>query len=143
MASLSAERLTPREGDGYVYKAKCAAVKIYAGSLVATNSSGYAGPLTASTYATAVLGVAEETVDNSGGSAGDLSIKIRRGCKFAFDNDGTNAVAQSHTGKKPGFMDATSVNNAGGTPAITPASLAEARIDGIDPDTSQVWVFIP
>ncbi len=141
MASLSAERITQRRGEGVIYPAKCAAVKIYAGSLVGTNSSGYAGPLTASTYATAVLGVAEETVDNSGGSEGDLSIKVRRGCTFAFDNDGTNAAAQSHIGKKPGFMDATSVNNAGGTPAITPASSADARIDEIDSD-GQVWVFI-
>jgi hypothetical protein len=52
---------------------------IYAGAIVAMNSTGYAigGTTTAGLLC---AGRAEETVDNSSGSSGDKYIRIRRGC---------------------------------------------------------------
>lgn len=122
-----------------MFPVKLAAVKVYAGTVLATNTSGFAGPLGAS-YNTALLGVAEDTVDNSGGVAGDKSVNVRRSCAFALGNNGTNAVAQADIGKKPGFIDDNLVNN-GTTPTLNPASAAEARIEEIDSDGA-VWVYI-
>lgn len=48
---------------------------IYKGSLVGDNASGYARPLVAGDP---LLGIAEETVDNSAGGAGAKTVKVRQ-----------------------------------------------------------------
>lgn len=54
-----------------------AAVKIYKGSLVAFNTAGYATGA-ADTSGFTFAGIAYETVDNSAGAAGALSIRVKR-----------------------------------------------------------------
>lgn len=66
---------------------------IYAGALVVVNASGYAEPATAAASKIAA-GVALEEVDNSAGSDGDKSVKVRRGV-FKFANKGADAVDQA------------------------------------------------
>lgn len=58
-----------------------AGVKIYAGTAVATATSGYAGPLTLGTYV-GFAGIAVEVCDNTGGAAGAKRVKVRRGRCF-------------------------------------------------------------
>ncbi len=64
--------------------------KIFDGSLVALDATGYAVPgATADTLIAA--GRAEVFVDNTGGADGAVSVKVRRGV-FKFDNDDTDPV---------------------------------------------------
>lgn len=93
MAALTQERIIDRRGSVPTQFTKaCGVDVIYKGSMVARNGSGYAVPAE-TTGSTAVIGVAMQTVDNSGGSAGDKEVRLQRGV-FAFENSGTNALAE-------------------------------------------------
>jgi hypothetical protein len=83
MAALTQDRNTAtREGRSYSLGV-AASTKVYAGSMVAVNSSGYAVPA-ADTSGLKVVGRAEEQVDNSSGANGDKSVLVREGVfKFA------------------------------------------------------------
>ena len=77
MADLTAVR-DEQHQQGVQIPRKMSNVKIFSGALVEVNSSGYAD--NAGDDAGAVFaGVAQETKDNSGGSAGDLEIVVRQG----------------------------------------------------------------
>lgn len=93
-----------------------ASAKIFAGALVALNNSGYAIPAADAANAR-VIGRAEETVDNTGGSAGDLSCKVKRGI-FAYKNDATNPCTIAHVGKKIYVKDDETVQSATGTNSV-------------------------
>lgn len=74
MAQLTAEKARAfKLGDTEEYPVIAAGI-IYEGSLVGENASGYARQLVA---ADPFLGVALETVDNTGGAAGAKSVKVR------------------------------------------------------------------
>ena len=60
------------------------------------NAAGYAVNAT-DTAGGVVVGVADETVDNSAGSVGDLSIKVRRTGVFTFVFAGTATIADVNT----------------------------------------------
>ena len=78
--NISAEHSTKyKEGD--LASFALAAVKVYKGSLVCA-SSGYASHTPVAS--TPFLGVAAETVDNSGGSAGDNNIRVHTTGVFYF-----------------------------------------------------------
>jgi len=77
MPALTKDRKTSyKEGVEIGYKV-AASTKIYAGSSVCLNASGYAIPA-ADTAGFIFLGVAQEYVDNSSGANGDLTVKVRR-----------------------------------------------------------------
>lgn len=77
MTALSADRKTNyREGVEMEHPV-AAAVTIYAGSLVCLDASGYATP-GADAAGVKFLGVAQESADNSSGSAGDVNVRVRR-----------------------------------------------------------------
>lgn len=61
-----------------------AAVKIFKGAIVAVNSSGYAVPIDPSVAGHRFIGVANETVDNSAGSAGAKSLNVTKCGSFIF-----------------------------------------------------------
>lgn len=74
MSDLTASRDDKRQ-EGVLVDVALAAVKVFKGSILTFNSSGYADVGDASeTFA----GIAMETVDNSGGSAGDKSVRVWR-----------------------------------------------------------------
>lgn len=112
--ALSADRATAHK-DTEVVKAKLAAsTKVYGGGIAALNASGYA--INGADVAGAnVIGVFEEQVDNSSGSAGDRSAKVRRGKAFYFKNSATNAVAQAHLFTNVYVEDNETVSSDGGT----------------------------
>jgi len=84
MSALTRDRATPyREGIEVEYSV-AANLKIYAGSLVCVSAAGYAVPA-ADTSGYRFAGVAMEQVDNSGGSAGGKTVKLRRAGVFEFD----------------------------------------------------------
>lgn len=80
-------------------RVKMAAVKIYQGGAVGVIiGTGYATPLVVATAGMKFIGVAEETVDNSAGSAGDKWIRVKVRGIVAFDTTGTVTVAQIGVG---------------------------------------------
>ncbi len=84
MAALTKDRATSyREGVEIDFPV-AATTKIYAGSLVCVNASGYAVPA-ADTAGLKFIGVALQQMDNSTGANGDKSLRIRRTGVFEFD----------------------------------------------------------
>ncbi|MFZ5448613.1 MAG: hypothetical protein ACOZFS_08275 [Thermodesulfobacteriota bacterium] len=84
MAGLTRDRATPyREGIEVEYPV-ATNTKIFAGSLVCVNAAGYAVPAS-DTSGLHFAGVALEQVDNSGGSNGGQTVKLRRAGVFEFD----------------------------------------------------------
>ncbi|MBI4822657.1 MAG: hypothetical protein HY805_00275 [Nitrospirae bacterium] len=78
MSALTADRKTPYREDITYSIGVAGASKIFAGSIVAINSSGYAVPAS-DTAGLRVIGRAEEQVDNSAGANGDKSVLVRKG----------------------------------------------------------------
>jgi hypothetical protein len=112
-----------------------ASTKIEAGKMVGVNSSGYAVEA-ADTSGIKVLGVADHTVDNSSGSNGALSVRVRRGKQFLLKNSATNAVDVADAGTYVFVEDDETVADAAGTNGVIAGSCIEVVSDG-------VWVEIP
>ena len=79
--------------DGEIVAYPMAAVKIPKGALVNINAAGYATNATDAAGET-FAGVAYETVDNSAGSAGDLSIRVETTGTFVFVDGGGNGTGR-------------------------------------------------
>lgn len=78
MTALTQDRNTLRRDGNQIEPPVAAATRIYGGSIVCINTSGYAVP--GSTLTTLkVAGVAEDRADNSGGAAGDIRVRLRKG----------------------------------------------------------------
>jgi hypothetical protein len=124
--ALTADRNTPRlEGD---FKSLLmSASKIFAGAIVMRNATGYATK-GATALALHGVGVAQEQVDNSGGSAGDLSIKVREGV-FRFANSASSdAIADDDIGKLCYAVDDATVAKTNGASTRSVAGI----IAGVD-----------
>lgn len=111
--------------DGELISVPMAAVKIFAGGLVAANATGYATPGAVSTALT-YLGRAEETVDNTGLAPGANSVLVRRGKAFKFDNSGADAVTQASLGKLCYIVDDLTVALTNGNGTRSPAGIVLA-----------------
>jgi hypothetical protein len=84
MSALTKDRATSyREGIEIEFLV-AANTKIFAGSLVCVNSSGYAAPA-ADTAGFRFIGVAMQQVDNSTGADGAKNLRVRRTGVFEFD----------------------------------------------------------
>lgn len=94
MTALATERDTVRiinSGyDGFTKLPVKAGVKIFQGSIVGLDGNGDAEP--ADVGSTRAVGRARETVDNTAGADGDLTIEIEFGI-FRYVNSGSNSVA--------------------------------------------------
>jgi len=109
-----------------------AGVIIYAGTLVALDTSGNANPA-ANTSGLKVIGRAEETVDNSDGSAGDLNVNIKRGI-FKYANSGSAAVDANDVGKVCYVEDDTTVTETASN------SIKAGIVIALDDAGASVWV---
>ena len=132
MAALTADRNTPKMSAEQI-GVPMAAVKIFAGSLVAANATGYATPGATATTLT-YLGRAAETVDNTGGVAGAKTIRVDRKEAYKFANLGADLVTQADLGKTCYIVDDQTVAKTSGGAT---RSLA-GKVVGIDADG--VWV---
>lgn len=74
-----------------------AAAKVEGGKMVAVNATGYAieGADTANII---IMGVADQTIDNTAGADGAKSVRVRRGKAFLLKNSATNPVTQASVG---------------------------------------------
>ena len=79
MTALAAARYTKSKNLGAIKRYPCGVDIIYAGGIVMINSAGYAMPAAAASANAGCVGVATETVDNSGGAAGDEYVKVQEG----------------------------------------------------------------
>ena len=131
MAALTADRNTPyRDGELVKFKVKAAA-KIYAGAIVVSDA-GYAKPGVKAENLI-YLGRAEEFVDNTNGSDGDVSVLVRRGRAFKWANaGGANAAAQADVGKPAYIFDDQTVTDvAAGASKAGVAIILAVESDGV------------
>jgi len=126
------ERKTPWK-DGELVSYKMAATKIEMGNVVAL-ASGYATHA-GDTAGHIVVGVADETVDNSTGSAGDKSVLVRKRKAFKLKNHGTNVLTQALVGGSAYVADSQTVQTNAATNDIVVGKLLAVESDG-------VWVAI-
>lgn len=115
MAALTKERDTPRKHVHYVYDdlGVAASAKIFNGSIVSANATGFAKP-GADVASELCLGRARETVDNTGGADGAKKISIDCGI-FAYNTTGGNAITSADVGKIAEVLDDNNVVRAAGT----------------------------
>lgn len=98
MTALAADRKNDVVAGGssrYRYGKVAAAVLLYKGAALCRNLTGYLAP-GANTAGFKMVGIAQERVDNSAGSAGAAEVKYLTGVSALFKNDGTNPVTQAH-----------------------------------------------
>lgn len=76
--ALSSDKYTYEVGNTERIPPVKGSTKIYRGAMVAVNSSGVAVPVTAAT-GLVCLGVADVQADNSGGSDGDIKVRVKPG----------------------------------------------------------------
>ena len=135
MTALTKDRNTVRR-DGVQFSDPVAATtRIFAGSLVCLNASGYAVPGATSTTLKA-RGVAQEQVDNSAGAAGDLAIETRRGV-FPFANStSTDEITRADIGATAYIVDDQTVAKTSATNTRSVAGVIR------DVDSNGVWVEI-
>lgn len=134
MTALTAARNTPqRAGDILGYPVKASVKPIQGG--IAVLSAGYAAPATTATGLIAI-GRFEQTVDNTSGADGALSVQVRRGT-FRFGNSASgDLVAQADAGADCYLVDDQTVAK---TSATSTRSIA-GKIIAVD--ASGVWVKI-
>lgn len=134
MAALTADRNTvSRKGDDFEYPV-AAATKIYAGSMVGFNAgAAYATKAVTSTTLKGVK-VAQELADNSAGAAGDINVKVRKGC-FRFANSAAgDAITLADVGSDCYVVDDQTVAKTNGTGTRSVAGKVA------DVDAAGVWV---
>lgn len=134
MTALTADRDTiTRELRDRILPVK-GGVKIYAGAIVAIDSTGYAVKGATSTTLKAVAGRAAEQVDNTGGADGALFIKVRIG-HFRYANSAsTDAITLTELDQACYLVDDQTVAKTSGSATRVQAGIVR------DVDTSGVWV---
>lgn len=88
------------EKPGLVISYKISAVKVYKGALLGVNASGFAVPMDHAAANLKFTGVANETVDNSAGDAGDKNVNVTKSGTFVFKAASGFTPAQADVGKE-------------------------------------------
>ncbi|SDH91825.1 hypothetical protein [Roseospirillum parvum] len=136
MAALTADRNTPEKLDGRLRELPVAAdTVIHAGALTCLDAAGNAVPGSTATTLTAV-GRAEARADNAGGSAGDVTVKVKRGVFRFANSSGGDEVDRTHIGNPCYAVDDQTVAATDGTNTRSIAGLV------YDVDDLGVWVEI-
>ena len=132
--ALAADRNTPERSGKEFSAPVAAATKCFSGGIACLDVAGNAVPGSAALNLIAV-GRFEETVDNSAGQAGDLSVKIRAG-EFRFDNSAGDAIDRTGIGKICYIEDDETVSATDGGGAQSAAGYVT------DVDDYGVWVSL-
>lgn len=131
MAAATSE-INTNERAGIVRSYPLAAnTKVFAGTIGAANSSGYLVPAS-NADGLRVIGRIEETIDNTGGNAGDFSANVKEGI-FQWNNSDTSAVDPDDVGKFCYVEDDNTVAE-----AITSHAVKAGRV--VEVDSGGVWV---
>ena len=133
MAAATAQINTPeRQGKVTAYPV-AASTKIFAGTLVALDSSGNAVPAS-DAAGLRVIGLAQEDADNSAGLAGALKVATKNGV-FQLNNSTGDAVDANDKGKICYVEDDNTVSETGGTHKVKAGRVLDVGADGVWVDT--------
>lgn len=135
MTAATADRNPIRlEGD-LIEQALAAAVKVFAGTIVMRNASGY---LTKGQTALGLIGagIAQEQIDNSAGAAGDKTIEFRKGIFTVANSAAADAITIADIGKPCYAVDDQTVAKTDGRtlglPTRSPAGIvADVTLTGV------------
>lgn len=134
MTAIATERDTQRRlGDRAAYPV-LANTKVLAGTIATLTAAGYAqGGATATTLK--AVGVFDETVDNTGGSSGDVKAPVRNDGWFRFANSAAaDAITIADIGNSAYIVDNQTVAKTDGTGARSVAGKIR------DVDATGVWI---
>lgn len=134
MSAATSSIDTPQRTGFQVSDPVAAATKIFAGTIVALDALGNANP-GADAAGLKVRGIAQEDVDNSAGSAGDLRVLVKPGV-FKMNNSGTHALTEAHVGLKCFVEDDNTVSSDKGTNSIIAGTVLQVESDGVWVDFS-------
>lgn len=142
MAALTAGRKTQQMGTtcdfDYSQEPLAAGAKVFKGGIVARNTSGYA-VAGAATSTLVVLGIAEEDADNTSGSNGDVTARVRRGIFRVLNGSAADEIVQADAYGDCFLADDQSVRKTSSGGARPRAG----RIIKVEPGTSgDVWVWL-
>lgn len=134
MAALTAARNTPAAQGDIRSIPVAAGAKIYAGAMVAVVAASALADKATATVANMTVGRAEATVDNTGGAAGALNVKVRRGI-FRYANSAAgDLIARTEIGKAVYVVDDQTVAKTNATNTRPQAGIC------FDVDAQGVWV---
>ena len=88
------------ERPGLVMAYKLAAVKVWKGAMVGVDATGYLRPMNPATASLKFVGIANETVDNAAGNAGDKSLNVTKTGSFVLKAASGYTSAITELGKE-------------------------------------------
>lgn len=121
MAALTKDRQTEKKITGLKSYPVAASTKIYAGSLVALNSGGYAVPA-ADAASLRVVGVAKAQADNTSGANGAIMVNVESDILARFN---ASSITQAMVGQVMYVVDDNTFDDVVGTNGIKAGRLAE------------------
>ena len=126
--------LQSRGGPGLGLQYSCGVDILYKGAIVSVNAAGFlvAG---SDTTAERCVGIADENIDNSGGSAGDLVCRVLSGRAFLLP---ATSLLQTDVGTLAMIVDDGEVEVAAATTNDIPVGFIVEFVSA-----TSVWVFIP
>jgi|GEM_PF-943367 len=135
-ATTAVSITVPERQDNKSVFPVAASTKTLIGTFAAINSSGY---LLEATDATGlrVVGLHAQETDNSSGSAGDQSSRVRKGL-FLVKNSATNALTNAYIGRVCFIEDNNTVSSSSNTYGVVAGIVEEVTSDGV-----WVWVGLP
>lgn len=133
MPALTQDRNTVRRDGQQIEPPVAANVRIYGGSIAAINAAGFVVPgSTSPTLKSA--GVAERRADNTGGAAGDIRVRLRKGPHRFTNSAAADAITLADLGADCYIVDDQTVAK---THATNTRSVAGKVFDV---DAEGVWV---
>lgn len=110
-------------------------VTIHKGALVSVRSDGFAYPSRSGVSSDQFIGVAFESVDNTGGAAGAKSVRVLKRGTYVYNGSGfsQSSVGQAMYALDDNTLTATSTNNqlVGYVVEVLSATRARIRIDNV------------
>jgi hypothetical protein len=88
------------ERPGVVVSYKVSNVKVFKGAMVGVNASGHVVPMNHAAPGLRFVGIASESVDNSGGVAGERSVNVTKTGSFVMKAAGSFAPGLADLGKE-------------------------------------------
>ncbi|WP_343498630.1 hypothetical protein [Achromobacter denitrificans] len=131
MTALTQDRNTLRRDGNQIEPPVAAATRIYGGSIVCINTTGYAVPGSTSTTLKAA-GVAECRADNSAGAAGDIRVRLRKGPHCFANSISADLITLADIGSDCYIVDDQTVaKTSGGDTRSVAGKVFDVDADGV------------
>lgn len=137
MAALTADRDTPLTAGVLFEFPASADTKCFAGGMAVLHS-GTCEPGTTAT-GLVYVGRIEESVDNTDGDAGEVNVKVRRGCFRYANSGGADEITLSDVGSYAYIVDDATVAKTDGHVDTGPATRSKAGLI-VNVDAQGVWI---